>query len=119
MGKGPLLYRFGEFRIDLGQRTLLRKGQVVAITPKCFDTLVYLVQNSGRLLQKEEMLASIWPDSHVEERNLNQHMYALRRILGDDGNGNSFIQTVPRHGYKFVAAVTEVENHAASQLSGQ
>jgi WD40 repeat protein/DNA-binding winged helix-turn-helix (wHTH) protein len=110
MNEKTLIYSFGEFRIDLGERVLLRNGQAVAVTPKCFDTLVFLVQNHGRLLQKEEMLTALWPDSHVEERNLNQHMYALRRILGDDRNGNSFIQTVPRRGYKFVAAVTQVGN---------
>ncbi|HXB21393.1 MAG TPA: winged helix-turn-helix domain-containing protein [Candidatus Solibacter sp.] len=112
MHEKTLIYSFGEFRVDLGQRLLLRNGQAVAVTPKCFDTLVFLVENHGRLLQKEEMLTALWPESHVEERNLNQQVYALRRILGDDRNGNSFIQTVPRRGYKFVASVTRIENGA-------
>lgn len=100
-------YRFGEFQINLDGRVLLRNGQVVALTPKCFDTLAFLVANYGRLVEKEELINAIWPDSFVEEGNLSQQIYSLRRILGDDRNGNSFIQTVPRRGYKFIAAVTE------------
>ena len=109
MQEKTLIYGFGEFRIDLGQRVLLRNGQELAVTPKCFDTLALLVENHGWLLQKEEMLSALWPKSYVEERNLNQQVYALRRILGDDRNGNSFIQTVQRRGYKFIAPVTQME----------
>ena len=105
-----LIYEFGAFRLDAGQRTLIRAGETIALTPKGFDALLLLVQNSGRILEKEELMKALWPDSFVEEGNLSQNIFILRKTLGDDRNGNQIIQTIPRRGYKFVTPVRQVGN---------
>ena len=97
-------YRFASFRLDPGQRALLRDGKPVSITPKVFDLLLVLVENAGRLVLKQDLLDRVWPDTFVEEANLSVHISALRKILGD-----SAIETVPKGGYRFIAPVeTEV-----------
>lgn len=113
-----MLYEFFEFRLDPGQRILIRHGEQVTLTPKVFDTLVFLVQNSGRVLEKDELMKALWPESFVEEGNLSQNIFVLRKILGDDQNGHSFIQTIPRRGYKFVASVKELEISESSLPAG-
>jgi WD40 repeat protein/DNA-binding winged helix-turn-helix (wHTH) protein len=102
-----VIYEFGGFRLDPALRTLLRDGDPVTVWPKVFDTLVLLLKSHGRILEKEELMHALWPESFVEESNLTQNIFVLRKILGDDRNGHSFIQTVPRRGYKFVAPVRE------------
>jgi WD40 repeat protein/DNA-binding winged helix-turn-helix (wHTH) protein len=109
MDEKSKIYSFGEFQLVLEERTLLRGGEPVALQPKCFDTLAYLVENSGRVLEKDELIKTLWPDSFVEEGNLVQNIFVLRKVLGDDRNGHSFIKTIPRRGYKFVAPVAQVE----------
>ena len=101
------LYEFGPFRLIPAERQLLRDFQPVSITPKTLDLLILLVENSGRLLGKEELLKRIWPDSFVEEANLSVNMSALRRVLGEGPEDHQYIETVPRHGYRFVADVKE------------
>jgi Tol biopolymer transport system component/DNA-binding winged helix-turn-helix (wHTH) protein len=95
-------YEFGPFRLDSGERLLTRDGNPVPLAPKVIDTLVVLVERAGRLLTKEELLAAIWPDSFVDESNLSQNIFRLRRTLGDD---QTYIDTVPRRGYRFVHPV--------------
>lgn len=97
------VYEFGAFRLDVAERQLLRAGAPVHLTPKVFDLLLALVEDSGRLLEKEELLAKVWPDSYVEEGNINRNISTLRRAL--NGAGEEFIETVPKRGYRFVAAV--------------
>src|SRR6266481_984704 len=109
MDEKAKIYSFGEFQLVLEERTLLRGGESVALQPKCFDTLAYLVENSGRVLEKDELIKTLWPDSFVEEGNLAQNIFVLRQVLGDDRNGHSFIKTIPRRGYKFVAPVALAE----------
>src|SRR5262245_47628333 len=92
------VYHFGPFQLDADQHVLMREGALVPLAPKVFETLLLLVQNSGRILTKEELLQLLWPDSFVEEGNLTQNIFVLRKVLGDDRNGNAFIQTVPRRG---------------------
>lgn len=104
-----LIYHFGPFHIDPEQRILMREGKLVSLAPKVLETLILLVQNRGRILEKEELIQLLWPDSFVEEGNLSQNIFILRKILGDDRNGHAFIQTVPRRGYRFVAPVTIAE----------
>lgn len=99
------LYAFGAFRLDADERVLLGGGGVVPLTPKAFDTLLALVENSGHLLCKDELMKRVWPDSFVEENNLAQNISALRRALGEGRGGRKYIETVPRHGYRFVADV--------------
>ncbi len=104
-----VIYEFGGFRLDPELRILLRDGDPVTVWPKVFDTLVLLLQSRGRIMEKEELMRALWPESFVEEGNLTQNIFVLRKILGDDKNGHDFIQTVPRRGYKFVAPVREAE----------
>ena len=103
-----LIYEFGEFRLDLAQRTLMRQGKQITITPKAYELLLFLVRNRDRVPEKDELMKAVWPQSFVEESNLSQNIFVLRRILGDDQNGTSFIQTIPRRGYKFIAPVKEI-----------
>src|SRR5262245_18668545 len=100
-------YEFGSFRLIPEERQLLRDNTPVSLTPKSFDLLVALVENRGRLIEKDELMRRIWPDSFVEEANLSVNMSALRRALGEGPNEHQFIATVPRRGYRFVARVTE------------
>jgi TolB-like protein/DNA-binding winged helix-turn-helix (wHTH) protein/Flp pilus assembly protein TadD len=98
------LYEFGPFRLDPSDRKLLRGNEIVALTPKAFDTLYLLVRNSGRLLEKDELIRMLWPDTFVEEGSLSNHIFLLRKALGED---TAFIETVPRRGYRFVGAVRQ------------
>jgi len=102
-------YRFGPYRLDPAERRLSRGGTVIPLRLKVFETLRVLVENAGRLLTKEELLQAIWPGVAVEENNLNHNVSMIRRVLGEKATGQSFIETVPRVGYRFVAAV-EVEH---------
>jgi len=97
---------------------LLNNGQQVDLTPKAFETLLVLAQNSGHVLKKEELLQRLWPDSFVEESNLTQNIFTLRKILGDDDNGNSYIETVPRHGYRFAGRIREIDFKQSTEAKG-
>jgi TolB-like protein/DNA-binding winged helix-turn-helix (wHTH) protein/Flp pilus assembly protein TadD len=101
------IYEFGPFRLIAEERQLLRDNQLVPLTPKSFDLLVVLVENSGHLLEKGELMKRIWPDSFVEEANLSVKMSELRRALGEGPNEHQYVETVPRRGYRFVAGVKE------------
>jgi serine/threonine protein kinase/TolB-like protein len=105
--KARRCYEFGPFRLDVAERQLLREGKVIELKPKVFDLLVVLVENAGRLLEKEELLNRLWPDSFVEEVNLSVNVSALRRALGENASVPEYIETVPKKGYRFIASVTE------------
>src|SRR5580700_1384834 len=98
-------YEFGPFLLDTIQHVVLKEGKTVALTPKTYDTLLLLVQNRGRMLSKEELMKSLWPDSFVEESNLTQQVSMIRRALGDSPGDPHFIVTVPGRGYRFSAEV--------------
>jgi DNA-binding winged helix-turn-helix (wHTH) protein/TolB-like protein/Tfp pilus assembly protein PilF len=98
-------YEFGPFRLDLRSRELRNDGRPRPLTPKAFETLLLLVEARGRALSKGELMAALWPGAHVEEATLAQHVFILRRALGDDAESPRYIATVPRHGYRFVADV--------------
>src|SRR5579863_436627 len=102
---GRALYEFADFRLDPMRRMLMCKGELVTLSPKVFETLVFLVQNNSRVVEKDELMKALWPDSFVEEGNLVQNIFVLRKALSDDRNGNSVIKTIPRRGYKFVSPV--------------
>jgi len=104
------LYEFGLFRLDAGERLLLRDGESVPLTPKSFDLLLALVEHHGRLLEKDELLKKVWPDTFVEETNLSYNISLIRKALGDGENGQKFIETVPRRGYRFVAGVRQIQS---------
>ena len=106
--QGKQMYEFGPFRIDVAERHLMREGNTVPLTPKAFDTLMVLVENRGHLLEKEELMQRLWPETFVEEANLTNNISQLRKALGDDSGGHRYIETVPRRGYRFVAEVEEL-----------
>ena len=83
-GQAKRFYVFGVFRIDVGERVLLSEKGPVSLTPKAFDLLLFLVENSGHILDKEELMKQVWPDSFVEENNLADNISTLRKVLGDD-----------------------------------
>ncbi len=97
------LYGFGPFQVDPRERVLLCDGRPLSLTPKAFDTLLVLVENHGHIVEKEELLKLVWPDTFVEEATLAKNVSTLRQVLGDDGE--RFIETVPKRGYRFVAPV--------------
>jgi len=99
------VYYFGPFRLNETERLLLRQGEIVLLTPKVFDILLLLVQNSGSLVSKEMFLDKIWPDAFVEEANLTVNVASLRKALREDPTEHQYIETVPKRGYRFVAAV--------------
>ena len=100
------VYRFGAFRLDATDRLLYREGELVALAPKAFDTLLLLVTNSGQVLGKDEMMKQLWPDTFVEEGTLAQYISLLRKALGDSA---TWIENHPRRGYRFTAPVEEIE----------
>jgi TolB-like protein/DNA-binding winged helix-turn-helix (wHTH) protein/Tfp pilus assembly protein PilF len=107
------IYEFGHFRLDAPEHLLLRDGETVPLTPKAFDLLLALVEGHGRLLEKEELLKKVWPDTFVEEANLASNISQLRKALGDGENGQRFIETIPKRGYRFVASVREIVREGA------
>ncbi len=101
-------YEFGPFRLDIGSRVLMRDSKIVPLTPKAVDTLLVLVERCGDLVERNELIKLVWPDVYVEENNLNSNIFMLRKALGGDCNGQHYIDTVPRRGYRFVPSVREV-----------
>lgn len=102
---GSDIYEFGPFRLDPAERVLLREGQALALNPKGFDLLHVLVRNAGRVVLKKELMREVWPDTFVEENNLTVNISALRKMLEQWSSGHTYIQTVPRRGYRFAATV--------------
>jgi TolB-like protein/DNA-binding winged helix-turn-helix (wHTH) protein/Flp pilus assembly protein TadD len=101
------IYEFGQFRIDPDERLLLREGKPVSVTPKAFETLLALVENSGHVVKKDDLMRRVWPDSFVEEVNLAQNVSAIRRVL--DTNGEQYIETVPKLGYRLIVKARVIE----------
>jgi len=107
----PEIYEFGKFRLDVSEHKLMRLNGPTngSIPEKAFLTLVHLVRNGGTLLTKGELLETVWPDTAVEENNLVKTIYAIRRFLDDVSENPRYIETVPKHGYRFVASVKTIE----------
>src|SRR5712691_5712227 len=103
-------YEFDQFRIDVTERLLLHDGTPLGLPPKAFDILLALVQQSGHVLEKRELIETVWPDTFIEENNLTQYISALRKALGDDRHGQRYIETVARRGYRFLAPVRQVRD---------
>lgn len=106
--KDQRFYEFGSFRLDPDHRLLMREDQPVAVQPKAFDILLVLVQNSEKTVSKDELLKAVWPDTFVEESNLAQNIFVLRKTLGDAAGKNRYIVTVPGRGYRFAEKVKEI-----------
>src|SRR5687767_10507423 len=110
-------YEFAEFRLDAQRRILCSRtdGAALQVTGKIFDTLLYFVEHAGQLLDKQTLLAALWPNVVVEESNLTQTIHTLRRVLGERPGEHRFIVTVPGRGYRFVADVTLGATDGAAQ----
>src|ERR671912_550703 len=118
MNKNELhVYEFGLFRLNAGERILLHGDRAVHLTEKVFNLLLLLVERSGHLVTKEELMEQVWPDSVVEENNLTVSMSALRKALGEIQKGGQYIETVSKRGYRFVAEVRAIKNETVD--SGQ
>lgn len=106
----PRAFEFGDFRLDPAKRLLRRRDRdVVPLTPRVFDTLLFLIENPDTVLDKERIMEAVWPDSIVEENNLTQNISTLRRVFGETPGSHSYIVTVPGRGYRFVAEVKQCE----------
>ena len=114
------VYEFGDCRLDPAERLLLRGGRPVSLTPKVFDTLQVLVRGGGHLVRKDDLMKEVWPDAVVEEANLARNIWTLRRALGGGDDGRDYIETIPKVGYRFVAAIRLVpaEPALAAPLNG-
>ncbi len=106
-------YEFGPFRLDADKHRLLRDGELVHLSPKGLEALLVLVQNPGKLLEREELMQAVWAESFVEDANLTVAISHLRKALGQNGEAAEYIETVPRAGYRFVADVREIHEEPA------
>jgi len=111
------LYEFGPFCLDPAEHTLLRDGRPIPLRPKVFDILLVLVENRGHLVDKEQLMTSVWTEQFVEEGNINKNISMLRQALGESDSGFKFIETVPKRGYRFVADVREVNDNKDTDLA--
>src|SRR5687767_14157304 len=104
------IYEFDSFRLDAARRLLTRPdGQPIAITGRVFDTLLYLIEHPGRLIDKRELMDAVWGNAVVEENNLTQAISSLRRALSERSDEHRFVATVPGRGYQFIAQVRSIE----------
>lgn len=110
-------YEFPPFCLDVVERLLLRDGEIIPLTPKAFDVLLLLVQNSGHVVERSELMNTVWPETFVEEANLTQNIFMLRKALGESSGGNKFILTIAKRGYRFVANVKEASNVGARKIT--
>jgi len=106
------LYRFGDFSLDAQSCVLMRGDEAVPLTRKAFDVLLLLIQNSGRIVTKVELMKAVWPDSFVEESNLTQTIFMVRKAL-DETADKRYIINVQGQGYRFVVPVAETDKHGA------
>ncbi len=102
------LLEFGPFRMDLEERVLIRDQETIPLSPKAFETLLVLVQHSERVVLKDDLMKTLWPDTFVEESNLSQHIFQLRKALGEMAHDPQYIVTVPGRGYRFALKVAEI-----------
>ncbi len=105
-------YQFGDCQLDVANCQLVRSGSPVSLTQKSFELLEFLILNRGRILRKEEFLETLWEGNYVEEANLTQHIYMLRKALNQNRDGEIYIETIPKNGYRFVADVEEFASAA-------
>src|SRR5215472_17036331 len=103
-----VLYEFGPFRVDPDKQMLFRDGAPVPVTPKTFETLLILVRHRREVVSKDDLMKELWPDSFVEEANLSQNIFMLRKALGDSPEERRYIVTLPGKGYRFAAEVRTI-----------
>lgn len=119
MGKpANQVYKFGPFLLDAAGNMLLRDGEAMPLTIKALKILLILVQNSEQVVRKDDLMREVWPDTFVEESNLTQHIFMLRRTLGSGKNGARYIETLPKRGYRFSANVVVTSRESYGQDLG-
>jgi DNA-binding winged helix-turn-helix (wHTH) protein/tetratricopeptide (TPR) repeat protein len=101
----PHQYRFGDFCLDTSERGLFREGKLIALTPKALETLIFLVERHGHIVEKKELMDAMWPGTYVEEGSLARNVSVLRKTLSENQDGQAYIETIPKRGYRFVAEV--------------
>src|SRR5438270_1762278 len=117
MAATRLVYGFGDFRLDAGKRLLIGSdGKAVPLTAKPYETLAYLVEHTGSVISKDELMQAVWPGTAVEENNLTQNISLLRRTLGEESGEHRFISTIPGRGYQFIPSVSIAPAKAAASL---
>jgi len=115
--KAKDFYAFENFRIDLAERVLLREDSEISLTPKVFDTLLVLIENAGRIMEKEELIQKVWQERFVQENNLTFNIKMLRKALGDSAGDPRFIETIPRRGYRFIGKVEKIPENTAESIA--
>ena len=110
-------YAFGPFLLDVSEGLLTLDSKPVPLAPKAFEALVILVEKAGHLVDKDDLMKRLWPDSFVEEANVAKHVSLLRKVLSEATNGREYIETVPKRGYRFVVEVREVADAGADSQS--
>src|SRR5438552_11098455 len=113
MGEKPLIYQFDDVQVDVETFRVLRDGSPLALEPRAFEVLVFLINHPGRLIEKEELLEAVWKETFVTPNALTRTIAHLRKTLGDDARGARYIETVPTRGYRFIAEV-EVKARTAN-----
>ena len=118
--KNSEIYEFGEFRLNVAERFLVRLdgGERVSLSEKAFETLCVLVRNGGHLVSKDELMNQVWAESFVEENNLNKSIHAVRRALGETPE-KQFVETVKKHGFRFIAEVRHVAEEEEKRRKGE
>jgi eukaryotic-like serine/threonine-protein kinase len=111
------LHDFGPFRLDTNERVLLRAGRRVPLPAKALSTLIVLVRNKGRVVEKDDLMKEVWPNEFVEEGNLAQHIFMLRRALGETADRPKYIETVPRRGYRFLESSKEIRASVSPEVA--
>lgn len=114
MEHGNNLHLFGPFRLDADEQVLLRAGRRVPLPAKTVSTLIVLLRNRGRVVEKADFMKEVWPDEFVEEGNIAQHIFRLRQAFGETPDHPQYIETVPRRGYRFLGSVKEIHNASVS-----
>lgn len=112
--KAKQIYEFGPYRLDAEEKVLIRDGQGVPLPPKDLETLLVLLERAGHIVEKDELLAKVWPGVFIEENNLARRIFNLRQLLGVDGDGHQYIETVPKRGYRFIGTLREEVGGAES-----
>jgi DNA-binding winged helix-turn-helix (wHTH) protein/Tol biopolymer transport system component len=115
MASSPVIYAFGEFQLDRDERVLRRGNATVPLTPKATEILLTLIDHRGHIVEKSDLMSQVWPDTAVEEGNLSQNIYTLRRVLSNGDGKCPFIETVPRRGYRFVGSVRMLDDPPADR----
>lgn len=118
--KSKYLHRFGSYALDPEERVLFRDGEPIALPPKDLETLLVLVENAGHIVEKEYLLEKVWPGVFIEENNLSRRVFNLRQLLGSGPDGRPYIETIPKRGYRFSAAVlNEAEEATVIERAAQ